>query len=161
MPTASQKKSKLHIYLIMALTFVITSMMNVYPLTSGLALFRPMAMIMVLIFWLIFKPTLIGVGIAFFIGLISDFLLGTQLGQQALCAVVVAFFIKFISSYFKELPLLSVCLLASFCLTLYQSCLVFLHLIIKGVFEPQLFLTLISSIMLWPLLLIILGRYTE
>ena len=84
------------------LSFVIASSLNVYPLSPTMATLRPMVMIMVLIFWLLFQPRYIGVFSAFTIGLIADLLLDTRLGQQAFAAVVVALVIKISSIYIRH-----------------------------------------------------------
>lgn len=156
-----KKKSPFHLYTMMLLTFVAASAINVYPLLDNFALLRPMAMVMVLIFWLIFQPSLIGVGLAFLVGFSLDLLLDNKVGLQALCAVMVAFVIKFASGYLKQLSTASVWLLASVCLCLYQLALVGLSALLTGIFVPQLFISLGMSILAWPLLLAILRRYTR
>lgn len=156
-----KKQAGVSTYLVMVISFIIASMLNVYPLAIHLALLRPMWLTMVLIFWLIFRPTLIGAGIAFFIGIISDLLIDTRLGQQAFCAVLVAFSVKFASGYLKKLSTLSVWLLASACLVLYQVTLVVLHLVMTGVFVPELFISLGISILIFPVVLLALRRFTH
>lgn len=155
------KKSPLHRYLTMVISLLIASVLSVYPLSATLAMFRPMWLIMVMIFWLIFQPSLIGVGLAFWIGLAADLLTDSRLGQQALCAVLVAFLIKVASGYLKQLSSGSVWLLAGVCLVVYQVSLIFLHVIMQGVYNGTLFYTLIPSILIWPLLVAILVRYTH
>ena len=87
-------------------SFVIASVINIYPMGLEASLLRPMALIMVLVFWLIFKPNYVGVVTAFAIGIISDLLLDTRLGQQAFAAVVIiAFCVGFLGQYIKELNL--------------------------------------------------------
>lgn len=140
---------------------MVASAINIYPLLDNFALLRPMAMVMVLIFWLIFQPSLIGVGLAFLVGLSLDLLLDNKVGLQALCAVIVAFVIKFASGYLKQLSTMSVWLLASGCLCLYQLALVGLNAVLTGVFVPQLFISLGMSILAFPFLLLVLRRYTR
>ena len=72
MVVVQRKKTKQHLYIVMAISFIIASVLSVYPLSAEIALFRPMWMIMMLIFWLIFQPTLIGMGLAFVVGLFAD-----------------------------------------------------------------------------------------
>jgi len=84
------------------LSFVVASSLNVYPLSPNMATLRPMALIMVLIFWLLFQPRYVGIFTAFTIGLIADLLMDTRLGQQAFAAVVVALIIKITSIYIRE-----------------------------------------------------------
>lgn len=156
----AHKKSPVHLYSVMALSFVVASILSVYPLNASIAVFRPMWLIMVLTFWLIFQPSLVGVTLAFFIGLMADLLTDSRLGQQALCAVLVAFFVKFISGYLKHLSSGLVWLLAGACLLLYQSALIFLHLFTQGIFAPQLLFAMLLSVVLWPLLVAVLVKYT-
>lgn len=159
--TVSKKKSPVHIYTVMLISFIMASAVNVYPLLDNLALLRPMAMVMVLIFWLIFQPALTGVWIAFLVGLTVDLLLDNKIGQQALCAVLITFVIKFVSGYVKQLSTALVWVLASVCLCIYQLALVLLNAVLTGVFVPELFLSLGMSILAWPLLLVLLRRYTR
>lgn len=155
------KKSPLHLYLVMLISLVVASVLSVYPLSAPLAVYRPMWLIMVLIFWLIFQPTLIGVGLAFVIGLAADFLTDSRVGQQALCAVIVAFLIKFASGYLKQLSAGSVWVLAGICLFTYQTCLMLLHLMMQGIFSPSLLYAVVLSIFIWPLLVALMARYTH
>ena len=157
----SAKKSNTHIYLAMAISFVLASVLSIYPLSASIALFRPMWLVMVLVFWLIFQPARMGVILAFFIGLGVDLLTDSRLGQQALCAVIVAFFVKFISGYLKQLSLGLVWLLASACLLLYQISLVILHFFTQAVFVPELFVAVFTSIFVWPLLVAVMIKYTR
>ena len=143
MVVVQRKKTKQHLYIVMAISFIIASVLSVYPLSAEIALFRPMWMIMMLIFWLIFQPTLIGMGLAFVVGLFADLLTDSRIGQQALCAVLVAFFIKFVSGYLRQL----------------SSNLVWL--LTQGVFAPQLLYTVAVSTLIWPLLVAVMLRYTR
>lgn len=156
-----KKKSSIHLYVIMAISLIIASILSIYPLSTSIAVFRPMWLVIALIFWLIFQPTLVGVWLAFLIGLIADFLTDSRIGQQALCAVLVAFFIKFISGYLKKLSSTSVWLLAGACLVIYQATLIFLHLITQSVFAPQLLYSVVISVLIWPLWVAIFARYTR
>ncbi|BFN00131.1 MAG: rod shape-determining protein MreD [Moraxella osloensis] len=161
MVVVQRKKTKQHLYIVMAISFIIASVLSVYPLSAEIALFRPMWMIMMLIFWLIFQPTLIGMGLAFVVGLFADLLTDSRIGQQALCAVLVAFFIKFVSGYLRQLSSNLVWLLAGACLLIYQFGLIFLHLFTQGVFAPQLLYTVAVSTLIWPLLVAVMLRYTR
>lgn len=158
---ASQKKSLLHLYLIMAISLIIASVLSVYPLSASIAVFRPMWLVIALIFWLIFQPTLVGVWLAFAIGFITDCLTDSRLGQQALCAVIVAFFIKWVSGYLKQLSATSVWVLASGCLLLYQVSLIVLQLFTQAIFAPQVLYSALISILVWPLWVSIFSRYTH
>lgn len=145
----------------MVLSLVVASSLNVYPLNSSMATLRPMVMIMVLIFWLLFQPRYVGVFTAFVIGIIADLLMDTRLGQQAFAAVVVAFFIKISSIYIKELRTGSAWLLASAALIIFQLNLWLLQMFTQGVFIAQSALSLLMSILSWPIVLFVLRKFTR
>ena len=143
------------------LSFVIASSLNVYPLSPSMATLRPMVMIMVLIFWLLFQPRYVGIFTAFTIGLIADLLMDTHLGQQAFAAVAVAFFIKITSIYIRQLNTISAWLLASLGLVVFQLCLWILQMFIQNGFVAQSALSLLMSIISWPLVLLALRKFAS
>ena len=142
-------------------SFVISSSLNVYPLSPSMATLRPMVMIMVLIFWLLFQPRHVGIIIAFVIGIIADLLMDTRLGQQAFSAVIVAMVIKFSSIYIKQLNAASAWLIATIGLLAFQLTLWILQLIMQSQFVAQSGLSLLMSIISWPLVLLALRKFTR
>jgi len=143
------------------LSFVVASSLNVYPLSPSMATLRPMVMIMVLIFWLLFQPRYVGVFTAFTIGIIADLLMDTHLGQQAFAAVMVALFIKITSIYVRQLNTLSAWLIASLGLIVFQLILWILQMFIQNVFIAQSSLSLLMSIISWPLVLLTLRKFVR
>ena len=141
------------------LSFVISSSLNVYPLSPAMAILRPMVMIMVLIFWLLFQPRYVSVFSAFTVGLLADLLMDTHLGQQAFAAVVVAFMIKVTSIYVKQLNAISAWFVAALGLVVFQLMLWMLQLITQNIVILQSGLSLFMSIMSWPLVLLVLRKY--
>ncbi|WP_201556509.1 rod shape-determining protein MreD [Psychrobacter sp. 72-O-c] len=143
------------------LSFVVASSLNVYPLSPNMATLRPMALIMVLIFWLLFQPRYVGIFTAFTIGLIADLLMDTRLGQQAFAAVVVALIIKITSIYIRELNTASAWLIATLGLVVFQLILWILQLITQNIFVAQSGLSLLMSIISWPLVLLALHKFVH
>ena len=143
------------------LSFVAASSLNIYPLSPSMATLRPMVMIMVLIFWLLFQPRYVGIFTAFTIGLIADLLMDTHLGQQAFAAVVVALVIKITSIYIRQLDNLSAWLVASLGLIVFQLTLWILQVFIQNVFIGQSALSLLMSIISWPLVLLALKKFVR
>ena len=143
------------------LSFVVASSLNVYPLSPSMATLRPMVMIMVLIFWLLFQPRYVGIFTAFTIGIIADLLMDTHLGEQAFAAVVVALFIKITSVYIRQMNTASAWLVASFGLIIYQLNLWMLQMFIQNVFVAQSTLSLLMSILSWPLVLFALRKFAR
>ncbi|WP_201592639.1 rod shape-determining protein MreD [Psychrobacter fozii] len=143
------------------LSFVVASSLNVYPLSPSMATLRPMVMIMVLIFWLLFQPRYVGIFTAFTIGIIADLLMDTHLGEQAFAAVVVALFIKITSVYIRQMNTASAWLVASFGLIIFQLNLWMLQMFIQNVFVAQATLSLLMSILSWPLVLFVLRKFAR
>ncbi|MBP2281615.1 rod shape-determining protein MreD [Psychrobacter sp. PL15] len=141
------------------LSFVVSSSLNVYPLSPNMATLRPMVMIMVLIFWLLFQPRYVGIFTAFTIGLIADLLMDTRLGHQAFAAVVVALVTKISSTYIKQLDTSAAWLIATLGLLVFQLNLWILQLITQNTLVAQSGASLIMSIISWPLVLLILRKF--
>ena len=149
------------LYAVIVLSFIIASSLSVYPLSPTMATLRPMVMIMVLIFWLLFQPRYVGIFSAFAVGLIADLLMDTHLGQQAFSAVLVALMIKVTSIYIRQLNTLSAWLVASFALLVFQISLWVLQMFIQNIFVAQSAYSLLMSIISWPLVLLALRKFTR
>lgn len=118
--------------LCIALSFVAASALNVYPLGFALAAYRPMTLLLVLIFWAIYEPRYVGVGVAFAVGLAADLLLDTRLGHQAFCAVAAVFAVQILSVYSKKLDFVSSWIVAAAALGVYRVLLWALQLFVYG-----------------------------
>ena len=160
--TYSDSKHPMGILLIAIVTsFVVASSLNVYPLSPSMATLRPMVMIMVLIFWLLFQPRYVGIFTAFTIGLAADLLMDTHLGQQAFAAVMVALVIKISSIYVRKLNTVNAWLIASLGLLLFQLSLWMLQMFIQNIFVAQSAFSLLMSIVSWPLVLLVLRKFAR
>lgn len=127
-------------------SFVLASMLNVYPLSFGLASYRPMILILVLIFWTMYQPRVVGVSVAFFVGLFSDLILDTRLGHQAFCAVAMVFLLRLASSYTKRLDFMSAWILAGASLVFYRCLLWLFELLTHDNFAWTGFLSVLMSV---------------
>jgi rod shape-determining protein MreD len=86
-------------------TLLLGLVANMVPL-SGLALvLRPDFLALVLLFWCIREPRLIGVGIAWFLGLLMDVSDGTVFGQHALAYAVLAYAAEYFRRRVLRFPL--------------------------------------------------------
>lgn len=160
--TYSDSRHPIGILLIAIVTsFVVASSLNVYPLSPSMATLRPMIMIMVLIFWLLFQPRYVGIFTAFTIGLAADLLMDTHLGQQAFAAVMVALVIKISSIYIRKLNTVNAWLIASLGLLLFQLSLWMLQMFIQNIFVAQSAFSLLMSIVSWPLVLLVLRKFAR
>ena len=142
-------------------SFVVASVINIYPMSLEASLLRPMALIMVLIFWLIYKPNYVGVVTAFAIGIISDLLLDTRLGQQAFAAVVMAFSVRFMGQYIKQLNLSIAWAVATVALIVFQLTLWLVQYLTQNIFFTSALFSLIVSIITWPLVYMSLNYFIK
>ena len=78
--------------LILLFTFIIALLLNMLPLPYQFKWLMPNWLVLVLIYWIIFVPELIGVMFTFVLGMVVDLLVGNLLGLTSLCLVPVAFF---------------------------------------------------------------------
>ncbi|NNF17334.1 MAG: rod shape-determining protein MreD [Gammaproteobacteria bacterium] len=74
-----------------AASFFLAYAFTIVPLPELLQPYRPDLVALTVFFWLVSVPNWIGVGIAFFCGLLLDSLHGSLLGQHALALTVFAY----------------------------------------------------------------------
>ena len=73
------------------LTLFIALLANIVPIGPGAAALRPDVLALVLLYWCIREPRYVGVGTAWFVGLIMDVADATVFGQHALAYAVLAY----------------------------------------------------------------------
>lgn len=73
-------------------SFIIAVLLNMLPLPYQFKWLMPNWPVLVLIYWIIFVPDLIGLLFTFVLGMVIDLLLGNLLGLTSLCLMPVAFF---------------------------------------------------------------------
>jgi rod shape-determining protein MreD len=86
-------------------SFIFGMILAVLPLPQWAIWFRPEWVFAILIFWAVVYPQYVGMGVAFCLGLLMDFLSGTLLGQHALSFSVVIYLITQFHPQLKSFPL--------------------------------------------------------
>ena len=76
---------------------IIASVLMVYPLSYAISGWRPLFMMMVMLFWVLCQPTWSGIWFAFAVGIFTDLLLDTPLGLNALSFVLITFVSRFLT----------------------------------------------------------------
>lgn len=147
--------------MVVVASFIVASVINIYPMGLDASVLRPMALIMVLIFWLIYKPNYVGVITAFAIGISSDLLLDTRLGQQAFAAVIMAFSIRFMGQYIKQLNLYIAWTIATIALIIFQLTLWAVQYLTQNIFFTSALFSLMISIVTWPLVFLPLISFVQ
>ncbi|MFC7418697.1 rod shape-determining protein MreD [Iodobacter arcticus] len=72
-------------------TFILSLSVNLLPWQAGLVGFAPDFVALFIIYWTLNQPRRVGVGLAFFLGLLMDVADGNILGQHALAYTVIAY----------------------------------------------------------------------
>lgn len=94
--------------LVIFITFIIAMVLSIVSLPDSvpyeLGYLRPEWIVLVLMYWVIALPHRVGVVIAWIVGLLTDVLLGSLLGQHAIAFVVVAYIT---SSLYQRLRMFS------------------------------------------------------
>lgn len=134
-------------------TLLLGMLLTVIPLPAWAIAARPEWVWVVLIFWLIYTPQKIGPGIAWCIGLYTDLLLGTVLGEHALLFVLAAYVIQRFLSFVRALPfwqkLLGLGLLTAASIIVKGLLLQFLAI---AEFHGMLLLPTVTTMLVWPFL---------
>jgi rod shape-determining protein MreD len=141
------------IYLSLLLGFILTIM----PLPEWAQTFRPLWVVLILIYWCLALPERVGVGVGWIAGLLLDVLTGSLLGQHALGLAVVAFLTLKLYRRVRVLPLPQQ-MFTVFVLLLVERLLTLWSAAVAGYATPSLWywLTPMIGTLLWPWVYVIL-----
>lgn len=64
-------------------SFFAGMMLTIFPLPEGMREFRPLWVVLIGFFWLVYAPERVNLGAMFVLGVMLDLLLGTPLGEHA------------------------------------------------------------------------------
>ena len=141
--------------LIIASTFLLAMILSVVSLPQSipieLAYVRPEWITLVLIYWVIALPKRIGMRTAWIVGILTDVLLGTLLGQHALIYMLVAYISYTLYQRLRMMPIWQQSLFV-FAIILLSQILNFWAVRITGVVEwtSWYFLSSVISSLMWP-----------
>jgi rod shape-determining protein MreD len=148
--------------LALPLSFFLAFVLAVLPLPQALSYWRPEFVTMVLIFWVMNAPRLVGIWVAFFLGLLLDVLFHTPFGVHALVLALVAYLVRL---SWRWVTVFSLWQTSGLVLSL-----VFVSLLVKRILlgfvgtppDSMLYwLPTLGSALLWPTVLVSLHRFTR
>lgn len=143
--------------LIIFLSFVVAFMLTAMPLPEWAVAWRPVWVVLVLIYWCMALPDRVGIATAWCVGLLLDVQQGTLLGQHALGLAVVAFVTLLMHQRARVFSLSKQAVVVSSILFIYLVLTLWVRAMIG--YPPQhwnYWLPLLTSMLLWPWLFIIL-----
>jgi rod shape-determining protein MreD len=142
---------------VISLSFLVSVILTIMPLPEWGTAFRPEWVALVLIYWCMALPNLVGVGVAWLLGLLVDAAKGALLGQHALGFAITAYITIYLHQRVRVYPLSQQIFVVGFILLPYMS----LTLWVKGIRgeAPHTWLywaPLLSSMLLWPFVFMLL-----
>lgn len=155
----TQDKFNYATFIAMLLTMTIASVLNVFPLDVLLANLRPLFLFIVGLFWVMHSPENFGVVFIFIVGIISDFLLDTRLGQQAFSAVISVLVFQYLTKNQNRVPDLTLWIYATISIIVFSLTLLGLQYLDGQVVIWRNGLPMFTSILIWPVIVFFLKRF--
>ena len=142
------------------LSIIFASILMVYPLSYDISGWRPLFMMMIMLFWVLCQPTWCGIWFAFGTGLFADLLLDAPFGMNALSFVVIAFVTRFLTRERRILTFANLWIIAALSIVAHLF-FVWIAQVMSGLqfsfarhWQP-----LLTSILLWPILYYVLRKW--
>jgi len=140
-------------------SLLIGGLLTVYPLPYSWMAWRPELMLMLTLFWVLLQPKWCGVWFAFIVGILTDFLLDSPLGEHALVFVIVTFLARFLTRNKRMLTFGNVWIIAGASVLVSLMMLFVFQRITGNVLSLWFWGPLIPSILVWPILYTFLKRW--
>lgn len=142
---------------VILLTIIAALLLTELPLPAIIAPFQPEWLILVLIYWSMALPQRVGVGVAWFVGLLLDVLRDTLLGQYALAFSLTIFITLRLYQRIRNFPLRQQ-IISIFLLMLIHSSLVVWIKALAGtkVDISMVIIPALVSSLFWPLIYFVL-----
>src|SRR4051812_42463930 len=132
-----------------AISLILAFLLNLLPWGSWIGV--PDFVALVVIFWSIHQPRKVGIGVAFFMGLLMDVHDASLLGENALAYTLLSYFAITIHRRIMWFPLGTQALHVLPLLLLAQLVQLIVRLVVSGKFPGWLyFMESFSSVALWP-----------
>ncbi len=142
------------------ISVVLASMLMVYPLSYSTSGWRPLFMLMVMLFWVLCQPTWCGIWFAFGTGIFADLLLDAPLGLNALSFTIIAFAARFLTRERRILTFANLWIITILAIVVHLMILFFAQVFSGVQFSfPRHWLPLITSVTIWPVLYYMLRKW--
>ncbi len=152
----------LRIYFAIAVTLFSALILEILPLPTWFLWCRPEWMLLVILFWVLFYPSWVSVGIAWCVGFTLDIFTSTLLGEHALAMTVVAYLLYRLHRQVRLFPLWQQSLLIAILVTLYQTIIFIIQgLIGQAPLTWWYWSSVWVSMLLWPCVVFLLRGWCE
>ena len=141
-------------------TFVLALALSIVPLGDRVAPFRPDWVPLALIYWAIARPRHFGLLTAFAMGLALDMLTGSPLGRHALALLPIVYLSLRLHLRIRVALVWQVTVTVALLLVLYRFALFWIDGVgQRGIPGPIAWAPLLSSALLWPVVMMALGGF--
>ena len=140
-----------------ALTLVVALFLNLLPLSDAALMLRPDFLALVLLYWCIQGPRYVGVGIAWFMGLLMDVGDATVFGQHALAYAFLAYAAEYFRRRVLRFPLWQQAAQVAVLLALCAGLVLLVRVVGGSPLPPwTYFVSVLSGAALWPAVSVLL-----
>lgn len=149
-------------FIALPLSLFLAFVLAVLPLPQGLSYWRPEFVTIVLVFWVLNAPNIVGIWFAFFVGLLLDVLFASTFGVHTLVLSLVAWLARL---SWRWVAVFSVWQTSGLVLGLVLASLVVKRVLLGLVAVPPdsalYWLPALTSALVWPSVMVSLRRYTQ
>ena len=139
------------------LTLVLALLLNLLPLTDTALMVRPDFLALVVLYWCIQAPRYVGVGIAWFMGLLMDVGDATVFGQHALAYAFLAYAAEYFRRRVLRFPLWQQAAQVSVLLALCAALVLLVRIVGGSPLPPwTYFIAAVTGAALWPVVSVLL-----
>ena len=133
------------------LSLLVALLLTVMPMPQQVKLFRPDWALLVVMYWTLALPGRVNILTAFVLGFLTDVLVGTVLGVNALAFSVVTFIVAVNHLKIRNFSVIQQALLLGLFLALYHLLLFWLSHFLTGVyFLPAYLWPVLTGMLVWP-----------
>ena len=137
--------------LLIGWTLLVSLILTILPWPHPLSWYQPAWTFVVLLFWMIYLPDRVSVGVAFLVGLLLDLLTGTLLGQHAFTLSFIAYLCIRFDTQVRNFALWSQMLIVLIATLLYAGSQYWLMAIIGQPYDITKYgWVVVTTVLLWP-----------
>ena len=147
--------------LMIPFSFLAGVLLTLMPLPEALIWWRPEWLLILLVFWVLNQPSIVGIWTAFILGLLLDLMMNTRFGVYPVSMVTVAWLARFAARRMRNLSLLNTSGVVAVLVALALAMRAGLELLLPGSrpLTADYWLPVISSALCWPLVMAALQRW--
>lgn len=145
-----------------AIILLLAMVLQVMPIFSELALWRPSFVVLILIYFILYQSHRYGIGAAWLVGLLLDVVYGEVLGKYALAFGICAYLLMLLKNRLLHTQLWHQSTLVFLLVLLTQLLVLSVNMLnAKQLSWQMLVFPAFSSMLIWPLLYLLMQRVTR